>query len=261
MRNEEIIMKIAVITGASGGIGREFVYSIDKRRSLDEIWVIARRLDRLEELQEKCKNRIRAISLDLVNTDSIDAYRALLEEEKPEIEILVNAAGCGIFGPFADQELSKVLNSVALNSAALTAMCHISIPYMKTGCSIINLGSNSSWQPVPYQTVYGASKSYVLNFSRSLWRELKPRGIHVMCVCPGWVKTEFQGTAQHDKFIRYVDRWYEPAEVSERAMEDLAKHKMVSILGAPVRNQVRLVKFLPVKLIMWIWCRQQGIPG
>lgn len=253
-------MKIAVITGASAGIGREFVFSVDRRMQLDEIWIIARRLDRLEELKKSCVNTVRAIALDLSAAESIDSFRSLLEAEKPEIEILVNAAGCGVFGPFAEQDLKAVLNSVSLNSLALTAMCHAAIPYMKCGSSIINLGSNSAWQPVPYQTVYGASKSYVLNFSRSLWCELKPRGIHVMCVCPGWIKTEFQKNARHDTYIRYVDRWYEASEVSEQAMADLQKRKMVSILGAPVRNQVRLVKFLPVKLIMRIWCSQQGIP-
>lgn len=251
-------MRIAVVTGASAGIGREFVYSIDRRKQYDEIWAIARRADRLEELKDTCANVIRPISLDLTSAESIDSFRALLEAEKPEIELLVNAAGCGVFGPFAEQELSRVLSSASLNSLALTAMCHVSIPYMASGSSIINLGSNSSWQPVPYQAVYGASKSYVLNFSRSLWCELKPRGIHVMCVCPGWVKTEFQANAQHDTYIRYVDRWYEPSEVSEQAMTDLEKRKVVSILGAPVRNQVRLVKFLPVKLVMRIWCKQQG---
>ena len=112
---------------------------------------------------------------------------------------------------------------------------------------------------MPYQTVYGASKSYVLNFSRSLGRELKPRKIHVMCVCPGWIKTEFQQVAHHDDYIRYVDRWYGPEEVAAQALKDLKKGKIVSILGRPVRRQVRLVKFLPVSLVMDIWCRQQGI--
>ena len=99
----------------------------------------------------------------------------------------------------------------------------------------------------------------MLNFSRALGRELKPRGIQVMCVCPGWIKTEFQAHARHDDYIRYVDRWYGPEEVAEQALKDLKKHKTVSILGHPVRRQVRLVKFLPVKLVMKIWCRQQGI--
>ena len=250
-------MRIAVITGASSGIGREFVYAIDKM-DLDEIWVIARRQDRLEELREKCSHPVRTLSLDLSEDTGIDAYQELLNLEKPEIHILVNAAGFGVFGPFAENDLQKQLKSARLNALALTAMCHVSLPYMKDGDSIVNMGSNSSWQPVPYQTVYGASKSYVLNFSRALGREMKDRGIHVMCVCPGWIRTEFQQVAEHDRYIRYVDRWYGPDEVVDQAMKDLKKKKQVSILGHPVRRQVRLVKFLPVNLVMDIWCRQQG---
>ena len=161
--------------------------------------------------------------------------------------------------PFEEKELDKLLASARLNSLALTAMCHVSLPYMTSGSSIVNMGSNSAWQPVPYQAVYGASKSYVLSLSRALWRELRAQGIHVMCVCPGWIKTEFQQAAQHDKYIRYVDKWYGPDEVAAQAMKDLGKKKLVSILGHPVRRQVRLVKFLPVKLVMSIWCKQQNI--
>ena len=251
-------MKIAVITGASSGIGREFVYSVDKRFVYDEIWVIARRAERLEELKEKCRNTLRPLAMDLASEEDLKAYQALLEREKPEIALLINAAGCGVFGPFAEKDLDALLHSAKLNSLSLTAMCHMSLPYMKSGSSIVNMGSNSSWQPVPYQAVYGASKSYVLSLSRAISRELKGRGIHVMCVCPGWIKTEFQQHARHDDYIRYVDRWYGPDEVAEQAMADLEKKKTVSILGAPVRRQVALVKHLPVDMIMNIWCKQQG---
>ncbi len=252
-------MRIAVITGASAGIGREFVYAVDREEQLDEIWVIARREERLLELREKCSHRLRPICLDLSETENVERYRELLERERPEIRLLVNAAGCGVFGPFAEKELDRLLASARLNALSLTAMCHVSLPYMGAGCSIVNMGSNSAWQPVPWQAVYGASKSYVLSLSRAMGRELKGRGIHVMCVCPGWIKTEFQKTAQHDDYIRYVDRWYGPEEVVRQAMKDLKKKKTVSILGHPVRRQVRLVKHLPTELVMDIWCRQQGI--
>ena len=252
-------MRIAEITGASAGIGREFVYAVDRQDSFDEIWVIARRKERLEELRGACKNPIRPISLDLSSIENVDEYKALLEKEQPEIAMLVNAAGCGVFGPFAEKDLKKQLSSAQLNALSLTAMCHVSLPYMRAGSSIINMGSNSAWQPVPYQAVYGASKSYVLSFSRALGRELRSDGVHVMCVCPGWIKTEFQQVAHHDEYIRYVDRWYGPDEVAAQAMEDLKKKKTVSILGHPVRRQVRLVKLLPVNLVMDIWCKQQGI--
>jgi len=252
------LKKIAVITGASAGIGRELVRAADGKYTFDEIWVIARRKERLDELAAECRNSIRPVVLDLADKGSFEQYSKLLEEEEPEIELLINSAGCGVFGPFEEKELDGLLQSVELNSVALTAMCHISLPYMKSGSSIVNIGSNSSWQPVPYQAVYGASKSYVLSFSRAIGRELRKRGVHVMCVCPGWIKTEFQEHAHHDDYIKYVDRWYGPEEVAEQTMKDLEKKKTVSILGAPVRRQVRLVKHLPVDLVMDIWCKQQG---
>ena len=252
-------MRIAVITGASSGIGREFVFEVDKLPEIEQIWVIARRRERLEELQEKCSHSLRCIPLDLADEASIQEYKALLEAEEPQINLLVNAAGCGAFGPFAESDLDAQINSLKLNTIALVAMCRVSLPYMDEGCSIVNIGSNSAWQPVPYQSVYGASKAGVLSFSRAIGRELKPKGIHVMCVCPGWIKTEFQAVAEHDRYIKYVDRWYEASEVASQAMADLAKKKTVSILGAPVRRQVALVKHLPVDTVMNIWCKQQGI--
>ena len=250
-------MKIAVITGASSGMGREFVYAVDRDYALDELWVVARRKDRLDALQERCRATVRALPWDLSDKTSFERYRALLAEVQPEIAVLVNAAGYGLFGTFEEMELEPQLGIADVNDKALTAFCLLSLPYMKEGSAIINMGSNSSWQPVPYIAVYGASKAYVLSFSRALGRELKPRGVHVMCVCPGWIKTEFMDTAVHDDTIRYYDRWYTPEQVIAQAMKDLRKKKKVSILGAPVRWQVRMVKLLPVDWIMDIWCRQQ----
>lgn len=126
-------MKIAVITGASAGIGREFVRAVDREERFDEIWVIARRLERLEALAAECRNPIRPVVLDLADLKNVEEYRALLEREQPEIGLLINAAGCGVFGPFAEKDLKKQLDSATLNSLALTAMCHVSLPYMREG--------------------------------------------------------------------------------------------------------------------------------
>ena len=251
-------MKIAVITGASSGMGKEFVYAIDKEFDLDEIWVIARREEKLKELGEKCRAKVRPIALDLADRESFAVYKDVLEAEKPEIKVLVNAAGFGLFGTFTEMDMNRQLDIIDLNDGALTAMCHMSIPYMPESSHIINLASNSSWQPVPYINVYGASKAYVMSFSRALGVELKKQGIHVMAVAPGWIKTEFFDHAVHDETIKYYDRYYTAEQVIERAMKDLRKKKTVSILGFPVRMQVRAVKLLPVSLIMKIWCRQQG---
>jgi len=251
-------MKIAVVTGASSGMGRDFVLSIDKSYELDEIWVIARRQDRLEELKSQCRTSVRPIALDLLDTAGFAVYSQLLEQEKPEIQILVNAAGFGLFGEFTEMNPDGQLDIIRLNDIALTAITYLSIPYMSKGSSIIQLASNSSWQPVPYINVYGASKAYVLSFSRALRMELKGKGIHVMAVAPGWIKTEFFDHAVHDNTISYYDRFYTSQQVVDKAMKDLKKKKQVSILGFPVRLQVLAVKLLPVNLIMNIWCKQQG---
>ena len=251
-------MKIAVITGASSGMGREFVGAIDKEFELDEIWVIARREERLAELKGTCRAAVRPVPLDLMERSSYDVYKAMLAEEKPEIQVLVNAAGCGLFGEFMEMDMDRQLDIIELNDKALTAFCHMSVPYMPKGSHIINLASNSSWQPVPYINVYGASKAFVMSFSRSLGVELASHGIHVMAVAPGWIKTEFFDHAVHDNTIKYYDRFYTAEQVIVQAMKDLRKKKAVTILGFPVRMQVRANKFLPVSLVMKIWCKQQG---
>ncbi len=251
-------MRIAVITGASSGMGREFVYALDREERFDEIWVIARREHRLEELKERCRNPVRPIVLDLQKRESLYAYRDLLEREKPEIAVLVNAAGFGLFGVFREMDLDLQLDIIDLNSRALTGMCHLSIPYMKEGGRIWNMGSMSSWQPVPYINVYGASKAYVLSFSRALGKELEKQGIRVMAVCPGWITTEFFEHAVHDDTIRYYNRFYPPEQVIAKALKDMKKGKSVSVLGLPEQLQVQLVKHLPVSFIMNTWCRQQG---
>ena len=251
-------MKIAVITGASSGMGREFVYALDRDEEFDELWVIARREQRLLELKEKCRAKIRPIVLDLQTRESFALYRQLLEQEKPEIAVLVNAAGFGLFGAFMDMDMDRQLDIIDLNTRALTAMCYMSVPYMAKGSRIYNMGSMSSWQPVPYINVYGASKAYVLNFSRALGVELKDRGIKVMAVCPGWITTEFFDHAIHDDTISYFNRYYPPEQVIEKALKDMKKGKNASVLGFPERVQVLLVKLLPVGFVMKTWCKQQG---
>ena len=166
-------MKIAVITGSSSGMGRDFAIKIDKEYTLDEIWLIARREERLKELGKELKTKARILSYDLSSPSSIEEYKALLNETKPEVEILVNAAGFGVFGAF-EKSGEKQSDIVVLNDKALVDVTYTTLPYLKSGSSIVNLGSNSSWQPVPYIAVYGASKAFVLSFSRALSMELSP---------------------------------------------------------------------------------------
>ncbi len=252
--------KIAVITGASSGMGEQFVYQLDRQQDFDEIWVIARRKDRLEKMQEKVSAKLKVLALDLCDPASFEEYRqALSQERKVEIAVLVNAAGFGLFGSFADLELDKQQQMIALNVTALTTMTYLSIPYMTKGSVIYQLGSLSSFQPVPYMTVYGAGKAYVLSFAQAINAELQPKGIHVMAVCPGWIKTEFFDTAVRDDTIKYYNRYYSAEDVVKLALKDMIRGKTVSILGRPERRQVWLVKHLPASVVIDTWLKQQKL--
>ena len=251
-------MSIAVVTGASSGMGRDFVLALDRDYSFDEIWVVARRKERLEELGSRIKKKIVPVVLDLSQKESTCRLENMLSDRNVKVGALVNAAGYGVFKAFEESSREEMEGIVDLNDRALVAVTSVVLPYMEKGSFIINLGSNSSHQPVPYIATYAASKAFVLSFSLALGAELKKRGIHVLCVCPGWIKTEFFDRAVRDNTtIVYYDRYYESKDVVTRAMKDLRKGRTTSILGFPVRMQVRLVKLLPKSLIMHIWLKQQ----
>ncbi len=251
--------RIAVVTGASSGMGREFVKEIDKQQRLDEIWVIARRRDRLESLMGLTRATVRPLALDLGRAEDIQTYADLLAAEKPRVVVLVNAAGFGKFRAFTELPLEEQLAMIDLNDKALVAMTYHTLPYMSEGDCIYQLGSLSSFQPVPYINVYGASKAFVLSFSRALNKELQKqkRGIRVMAVCPGWVRTDFFERAVVDDTITYYNKYFTAEEVVTRALRDMKKGKDVSVCGASIRAQVTLTKLLPHGIVMEIWCKQQ----
>ena len=138
-------------------------------------------------------------------------------------------------------------------------MTYITLEYMERGSRIYNMGSMSAIQPVPYINVYGATKAFVLSFSRALNVELKDRGIQVMAVCPYWVKTEFFDTAVKDDTVSDFNKFYTPQQVAARAIEDMKKGRDVSFCGFGTKMQRIAVKLLPHKIIMKMWCCQQGI--
>ncbi|MBR0376606.1 MAG: SDR family NAD(P)-dependent oxidoreductase [Firmicutes bacterium] len=251
-------MDIAVVTGASSGMGREFVLALDRKYRFDEIWVAARREDRLLELQDHCRAGIVPLTLDLLDNSSIAEYERKLKEAQPNIRTLVNAAGFGLFGEFGELPYADQLDIITINDRSLTAFTYLSLPFMQKGSQIYNLGSMSSFQPTPYMCVYAASKAFVLSFTRALNVELEPRGIRAMAVCPGWIKTEFFERAVRDDTVSYFNRYYSAQQVIEQALIDMDKGKDVSVLGGPEKRQVWLVKHLPHRLVMRTWCRQQG---
>ena len=254
-------MNIAIVTGASSGMGREFVLQLSQYVRVEEIWAIARRTDALEALQKEVSVPLRPISLDLLKPESFEAIRALLENEKPNVLLLVNAAGFGKFGAYHKVTAEDDCAMIDLNCKALLRMTRLCIPYMQPGSHILQLDSLSAFQPVPYITTYGATKAFVLSYSRSMNRELKKDGIRCMAMNPGWVKTEFFNHAfqtNGDGEVQYFDRLYEAADVVKTGLRDLYKtRKDYSVHGLPVKLQVFLVKLVPHSIVMNIWLNQQ----
>lgn len=253
-------MNIAIVTGASSGMGKEFVKQLSGYVKVDEVWVIARREQALKELQALCPYSIRPLAFDLGKEESFSSISALLEKEQPDVKLLVNAAGFGKFGRFEKIPLADELGMIDLNCKALVAMTRIVLPYMHRGSHILQLDSLSAFQPVPFITTYGATKSFVLSYSRAMNAELKGTGIRMMAMNPGWVKTEFFGRAMEtdNADVQYFNHLYEADAVVATGLKHLYKTKKdVSVHGFPIRNQVRLVKLLPHKLVMKIWMRQQ----
>ena len=252
--------RIAIVTGASSGMGREFVLQLPNWETFDEIWAIARRAERLEELAQNVPIPVRPIALDLTDPDALAHYRDLLEAAAPDVGLLANIAGFGKFGRYDQIPLEDSLRMIDLNCKALVAMTELTLPYMRRGARLLNLDSLSAFQPVPSLNVYASTKAFVLSYTRSLGRELRPRGIRVMAVSPGWVKTEFFDHALQTSStaVTYYNRLYEAKDVIATALKDLYRTKKdVSIHGFPVRWQVRLVKLLPHSLVMNIWMKQQ----
>ena len=254
-------MKIAIVTGASSGMGREFVRQLSAYVQVDEIWAIARRQDALETLKAEVPVPVRPVVLDLLEKESFDKIRILLETEQPDIRLLVNAAGFGKFGAYHKTSIEEDCRMIDLNCKALLVMTRLCIPYMQPGSHILELDSLSAFQPVPYITTYGATKAFVLSYSRAMNRELKEKGIRVMAMNPGWVKTEFFRHAfqsNSDSEVQYFDRLYEAADVVKTGLHDLYRTKKdCSIHGFPVKMQVFLVKLVPHRFVMDIWLNQQ----
>jgi len=254
-------MNIAIVTGASSGMGREFALQLSGYVTVDEIWVIARRAAALDELAGEISVPVRPIVLDLCDPASFTAMEALLQKEQPNVRLLVNAAGFGKFGSYHKVSLTDESRMIDLNCKALLLMTRLCIPYMAPGSHILQLDSLSAFQPVPYITTYGATKAFVLSYSRAMNRELKNRGIRVMAMNPGWVKTEFFNHAFQTNDgceVQYFDRLYEAKDCVATGLKDLYRsRKDYSVHGLPVKLQVLGVKLLPHSLVMTIWQRQQ----
>ena len=193
-------MNIAVITGASSGLGLEYAREVyNTRTDLDEIWVIARREDRLQELQSELGNKIVPVAFDITDSKAMANYVSLLKEKSSTVKLLINNAGFGKLGNFDELSLEENTAMVRLNCEALTAMTSATLPFMNERSEIVNTCSIASFAPNTRMAVYSSTKAYVMSLSRALRVELKPRKINVIAVCPGPMDTEFLAVANIGK--------------------------------------------------------------
>lgn len=238
---------IAIITGASSGLGYEFALQLDSY-SLDEIWLVARREEKLRELSSKLKTPAKTLVLDLTEKSSFDSIKFILESEKPRIKYLINNAGFGKTGFFADKNiaLKSQIDMVDLNSRAPVHLTYLCLDYLSKGSEVIMLSSVASFQPLPGFAVYAATKSFLTSFGVSLSKELKQYGISVCTVCPGPVKTEFGSISNMDSTIK--SKQAEVTPVVKKALKDSADGKCFSVYGFLMNFVSVISKFLPRSL-------------
>ena len=256
-------MNIAIVTGASSGMGREFVRQLSEYVQVDAIWAIARRAEALETLKREVTVPVRPIVLDLLQESSFHGIQQLLEKEKPNVKLLVNAAGFGKFGAYHKVSLEDDCRMIDLNCKALVFMTRLCIPYMGKNSHILQLDSLSAFQPVPYITTYGATKAFVLSYTRAIHAELKKTGIRIMAMNPFWVKTEFFDHAfkTNGSKVQNFVKLYEAKDVVATGLKHLYKtRKQVSIHGLLPKAQTLLVKLIPHSWVMNIWMNQQKKP-
>lgn len=246
-------MKIAIVTGASSGMGREMVYELaDRFAGLEEIWVIARRKDRLDAFDGKVPVRIRKLILDLTKDSELSILDSVLKRRKPEVKLLVNAAGLGICGSVEKARKGESVRMADLNVRALTAVTELVLPYVSDNSRIIQFASAAAFMPQPGFAVYAATKAYVLSYSRALNAELTGRRIFVTAVCPGPVDTEFFDTALSGGTLAPYKKLFlmKPKAVVKCALTDSLKGKELSIPGASMKLFYALCRLVPHRLLM-----------
>lgn len=253
----QFMKDIAIITGASSGMGKEFAIQVAQKYDFDEIWIVARRLENLKQIADeinKTKNFeiIKPVQIDLGNIEGVHSLEKLLAQENEklkkaesgiEIGLLINNAGFGTYGPFEETSVTAEMQMVELNCTSLTGLCGIALPYMKNGSVIINTSSLAAFMPLGNFAVYAATKAYVLNFSIALAAELKNRGIKVSALCPGSVSTEFANVASNGA-RKEVKGGIPPQGVVAQCLERAFKGKATSLYRLKWRVTAFMSRFV-----------------
>ncbi len=257
-------MNIAIITGASSGIGREFALQMDRHfHNIDEFWLVARDRDRLKDLAALLRHNARIFAMDITDGNRLSDFEDAVLRHGAVVRMLVNSAGYGIMGVFCQQDRNLELGMIRLNCEALTEMTHRMIPYMRRGSRILQMASAAAFLPQPDFAVYAATKSYVLSFSRALGEELKDAGIYVTAVCPGPVDTPFFRIAEAGASTLALKKYtmVKPERVAAQALKDSFYRRPVSVCTLPIKSLRAVSGVLPhsVMLKAQRWLKQKGM--
>lgn len=245
------IKNIAIVTGATGGIGREFVKNL-QAEVLDEIWVIGRDEGRLSLLQEELGEHIIPICRDLTDRRALSSFAELLKEEQVKILWLINNAGMAKMQASKEFNIEEIEQTIALNCKVPVILINMCIPFMGKGSKILNISSASAFQPVPYINLYAATKAFERSYSRGLHVELQTMGITVTAVCPSWVDTRMLTKEINGKRIKFKGM-VSPQKVVKKAIMDAKKGRDMSVCSFYVKCQHLNVKLMPQKLTMKLW--------
>lgn len=242
-------MNIGIVTGASSGMGKEFVKTILRSdMDLDEIWVIARRVERLNAWPEHYpEKKFRILPLDLQKEVDLSKFRETIEECQPKIKVFVHSAGFGIMGKIREIPAQEQTEMVDVNCKSVVALTCAVLPFMEQSSRMIYIASAAAFIPQPGFAVYAASKSFVLSYVRSLRREVMHENIKVTAVCPGAVKTEFFNRAAKNKPLPAYKKMVmaDLKKVVKKAWKDNGKDKEMSVYGKTMKSFWLITKVIP----------------
>lgn len=245
--------RIAIVTGATGGVGEEFVRQM-LGRDIEEIWAIARNEERLSALEKRFGERIVPLAMDLSDADSLSRLEQMLSERKPVVAYLVNNAGLARMGKYDTFTPEEISRTVDVNCKAPLFLINLCIPYMERGSRILNISSAAAFQPNPYLSLYAATKVFERSYSRALHMELKGTGITATAVCPGWIDTELLVHEMNGRQVRFPGM-VTAERVVTRALRDAERGRDMSVCSLYVKCQHLNVKLLPQRWVMKLWMR------
>ncbi len=243
--------RIAIITGASGGIGREFT-RLMLTEDVDEIWAVARNEGKLTVLRKDFGPKVITLSKDLSNPSELHAISDMLKAENPVVDYLINNAGIAQMGESRGISTEFIETSVSINCCAPAVLCSICIPYMERGSRILNVSSVASFGPLPNLNLYAASKAFLRSYSRSLHWELNHLGITSTAVCPGWVDTELLQKEANGKLIKFPGI-VSAKRVAKKALRDAKLGRDMSVCSLFAKWEHLLSKLLPQRAYMCLW--------